>query len=54
MDMQSMGMQASAQPGGAPNMPQSENLAGIGKEPANVEKARARSQNASQPGGGVK
>ena len=52
MDMQNMGMQAQAQPGGgAPNMPQSNNLAG-GKEPANVAKARAKSANASQPGGG--
>ena len=51
-DMMNMGGQAGAQPGGgAPNMPQSENLAGFGKEPANVEKARAKSQNASQPGG---
>ena len=50
-DMQSLGMQSGAQPGGAPNLPQSENLAGFGKEPANVEKARAKSKNASQPNG---
>ena len=49
---QDMGMQAPAQPGGTPQMPGAENLAGFGKEPANVEKARKRSQGASQPGGG--
>lgn len=49
-DMQSMGMQAQAQMGGgAPTMPGSKAIAG---EPANVSKARARSANASQPGGG--
>lgn len=48
-DMQSMGMQAQAQMGGgAPKMPGSKANA---SEPANVSKARARSANASQPGG---
>jgi hypothetical protein len=51
-DMMNMGVQQGAQPGGAPQMPGAENLAGFGKEPANVEKARKRSQGASQPGGG--
>jgi hypothetical protein len=51
-DMMNMGVQQGAQPGGAPQMPGAENLAGFGKEPANVENARKRSQGASQPGGG--
>ena len=39
--------------GGAPQMIQSDNIAGIGKvEPANVQKARNRSGEASQPHGG--
>ena len=51
-DMMNMGGQAGAMPGGAPN-----NMAGsaaIAGEPANVAKARAKSANASQPGGGAK
>jgi hypothetical protein len=50
-DMMNMGVQQGAQPGGAPQMLGAENLAGFGKEPANVEKARAKSKGASQPGG---
>ena len=49
VDMQNMGMQAGAQPGGG-QLPKSNALAGT-KEASNVEKARAKSQNASQPGG---
>ena len=57
MDMQSMGMQAPAQPGGgaSPQIMQADSLGGMQKkEHAFVEKARAKSQNASQPGGGAK
>ena len=54
MDMQSMGMQAGAMPGGgaSPQVMQSDSLGGMQqKEHHVVEKARARSQGASQPGG---
>jgi hypothetical protein len=54
MDMQRMGMQAPAQPGGgaSPQIMQADSLGGMQKkEHAFVEKARAKSQNASQPGG---
>ena len=54
MDMQSMGMQAPAQPGGgaSPQIMQADSLGGMQKkEHAFVERARAKSQNASQPGG---
>jgi hypothetical protein len=57
MDMQSMGMQAPAQPGGgaSPQIMQADSLGGMQKkEHTFVEKARAKSQNASQPGGGAK
>ena len=58
MDMQNMGVQAGAQPGGggaAPQMMESDNIAGIGKkEPTIVANARNRTANASQPGGGAK
>jgi len=49
VDMQNVGMQAGAQTGGG-QLPKSNALAGT-KEASNVEKARAKSQNASQPGG---
>lgn len=55
MDMQSMG--AMPQMGGspAPQMMQSDNIAGIPqKEHGVVRNARAQAQNASQPGGGAK
>lgn len=58
MDMQNMGVQAGAQPGGggaAPQMMESDNIAGVGKkEPTIVANARNRTANASQPGGGAK
>ena len=52
VDMQNMGMQAGAQPGGAPSpqIMQADSLGGMQKkEHSAVEKARAKSQNASQP-----
>ena len=54
MDMQNMGAQAGAQPGGsAPQMMESDNIAGIGrKEPTIVANARARASGASQPSSG--
>lgn len=54
MDMQAMGGGAMPQMGGgAPRMMQSDNIAGIPKkEHGIVENARAKAQNASQPGGG--
>ena len=55
MDMQNMGGQVSVPMGGgvAPKMMESDNIAGIPKqEHGIVRNARAKSQNASQPGGG--
>ena len=56
MDMQTMGGGAMPQMGGgAPQMMQSDNIAGIPqKEHGVVKNARAKAQNASQPGGGAK
>ena len=56
MDMQNMGGGAMAQMGGAaPQMMQSDNIAGIPQqEHGVVRNARAKAQNASQPGGGAK
>ena len=56
MDMQSMGGGAMPQMGGgAPQMMQSDNIAGIPqKEHGVVRNAREKAQNASQPGGGAK
>ena len=56
MDMQAMGGGAMPQMGGgAPQMMQSDNIAGIPqKEHGVVRNARAQAQNASQPGGGAK
>ena len=56
MDMQNMGGQASAMGGGvAPQMMQSDNIAGIPQQEHGIVKnARAKAQNASQPGGGAK
>ena len=56
MDMQAMGVGAMPQTGGgAPQMMQSDNIAGVPKkEHGIVENARAKAQNASQPGGGAK
>ena len=56
MDMQNMGVQAGAMMGGAaPQMMQSDNIAGIPQqEHGVVRNARAKAQNASQPGGGAK
>ena len=56
MDMQNMGAQAGAMMGGAaPQMMQSDNIAGIPQqEHGVVRNARAKAQNASQPGGGAK
>lgn len=55
MDMQSMGIAAPGGMGGGPvSMPQSDAIAGIDQsEPTNVTNARARANNASQPGGGA-
>ena len=56
MDMQNMGGGVAPQMGGAaPQMMQSNNIAGIPqKEHGVVRNARAQAQNASQPGGGAK
>ena len=56
MDMQNMGGGAMPQMGGAaPQMMQSDNIAGIPQqEHGVVRNARAKAQNASQPGGGAK
>lgn len=57
MDMQNMGMAAPQMGGGgaAPQMMESDNIAGIPqKEHGVVRNARAKAQNASQPGGGAK
>jgi hypothetical protein len=55
MDMQSMGMAAPMGGSPAPQMMQSDNIAGIPqKEHGVVKNARAKAQNASQPGGGAK
>ena len=56
MDMQNMGGQVGAMMGGAaPQMMQSDNIAGIPQqEHGIVRNARAKAQNASQPGGGAK
>ena len=52
MDMQSVGMQLPSGSGDA-SMPQSDAIAGLDMgEPSNVEQARARANNASQPGSG--
>ena len=51
MDMQRMGV-GIAPPGGNIQMPGSEAFAG--KEPANVERARVKATNASQPNGGAR
>lgn len=54
MDMQSMGIAAPGGMGGGPvSMPQSDAIAGVDQgEPTIVANARARANNASQPGGG--
>ena len=55
MDMQTMGGQAPMGGGVAPQMMQSDNIAGIPKKEHGVVKnAREKAQNASQPGGGAK
>ncbi len=55
MDMQTMGMAAPMGGGGAPQMMESDNIAGIPKkEHGIVRNAREQAQNASQPGGGAK
>jgi hypothetical protein len=56
MDMQNMGGGVAPQMGGAaPQMMQSDAIAGIPKkEHGIVSNARAKAQNASQPGGGAK
>lgn len=55
MDMQSMGAMPQMGGGAAPQMMQSDNIAGIPqKEHGVVRNARAQAQNASQPGGGAK
>lgn len=51
IDMQSMGVGGTPTGSGDPHMPQSNDLVRFGKESAGVEKARAQSKNASQPGG---
>ena len=55
MDMQTMGGQPQMGGGAAPQMMQSDAIAGIPqKEHGVVRNARAKAQNASQPGGGAK
>ena len=52
MDMQSVGMQLPSGSGDA-SMPKSDAITGVNMgEPSNVEQARARANNASQPGSG--
>ena len=54
MDMQNMGMQAPSPSGDSPRMTESDSISGIPKKEHHaVEKARAQSQNVTQPGGGV-